>query len=424
VLASWTDPTYRNFVAPRTVPATTVSTSTTFSPRAGFAYDLTGDNRTVLKAFYGQFRYNSADALADRQNPVGRAQLRYQFLPCTATRTTNCDLNGNRLLDGPQELGNLVQTVGGGGNVRVDPDLERPKVNELSTSVEREIVQGLSARFSYVYKNIRGEWGEVDLARLPLYTVPFSFPDIGPDGITGSADDRTLALLDRPATAPSDRVFTNPTSPENNADFNTIEVGLNRRFADKWMLLTSFGYTWLKQIHDVTSPTGATAVAGNERGGDDPTLPFLYRPSQVMFGDNGRETTTTWNYKVVGRYVMPYDIGFSGSWKIQSGYQWGRTTSVPFPGDGSQNIRVEPVTSNRAPSVAILDLRLDKSFQFGRFGRLTGQIDVFNLLNSGTVVNFRTTTNPVTATNPVSTFQEVIALLDPRIVRFGVRFDF
>jgi hypothetical protein len=412
VLAGFTDQRYLDFIAPRTIEAKTVSTSTTFSPRAGFAYDLFGDNRTVLKAFYGQFRYNSADTLADRENPVGRGILRYRFN----------DLDGDRELDGPQELGTFVTASGGGGSVRVDPDIERPTVNELSTSVEREIVQGLSARVSYVYKNIRNEWGSTDVARLPLYTVPFSFTDIGPDGIEGSGDDQTLALLDRPAIAPSDRVFTN--FDYGKADFNTWEIGLNRRFADKWMLLTSFGYTRAKQLHSMTSPTGATGVAGNQRSGGDPTIDFLYRPSELMFGDEGRETTSTWNYKVIGRYVLPYDIGISGSWKVQSGYQWGRTTSVPFPGDSAVNVRVEPVTANRTPNVAILDFRFDKSFQFGRFGKLTGMVDVFNLTNSGVVTNFRTTTNPITATNPVSTFQEVIALLDPRIVRFGVRFDF
>src|SRR4029453_23203 len=135
----------------------------TFAPRVGFAYALTGDNRTVLKAFWGQFRFNSADTLADQQNPVGRAQLRYQFLPCTATRVTNCDLNNNRLVDSPLELGNLVQTVGGAGLVRVDPDIKRPLSNEISTSVEREIVPGLSGRVSYVYKNLRDVWNEVDV---------------------------------------------------------------------------------------------------------------------------------------------------------------------------------------------------------------------------------------------------------------------
>jgi hypothetical protein len=144
-----------------------------------------------------------------------------------------------------------------------------------------------------------------------------------------------------------------------------------------------------------------------------------------MFGDNGRETSTQWNTKVTGRYVLPFDIGTSGSWRFQSGYQYGRTLSVNFTGDSTQNVRVEPVTANRAPNVAIVDMRFDKSFRFGRFGKLTGMMDVFNLTNSGVVTNFRTTTATANVGGQtVSTYREVIAILDPRIVRFGVRFDF
>jgi hypothetical protein len=399
MLANWTDPVYRAFVAPRTIEARTVSETKTFAPRAGFAYDLTGDNRTVLKVFWGQFRFNSADLLSDQENPVGRAQLRYEFR----------DANGNRLLDGPEELGRLVSTVGGAGFVRVDREIERPYVTELSTSVEREIMEGLSGRASYVYKNLRNYWAEVDLVRDPAYTIPFSFVDIGPDAVRGSGDDQTLTLTDRPALIGADRTYTNPADPENAADFHTMEVALNRRFQGKWMLLTSFGYTWLNQIHAMTSSTSALGAAGNTRD-------YFYRPSQTMFGDGGRETSTTWNYKVIGRYSLPFGIGASGSWKVQSGYQWGRVTSVTFPGDGAQNIRMEPVTANRAPTVSIIDIRGDKSFTFGRFGKVTAMVDVFNATNAGTITNFRTTTG--------ATFQEVLAILDPRIVRFGVRFEF
>ena len=71
-----------------------------------------------------------------------------------------------------------MQTVGGAGFVRVDRSLIRPSGNELSTNVEREIVQGLSGRVSYVYKNLRNVWGEVDVLRAPSYTIPFSPPSI------------------------------------------------------------------------------------------------------------------------------------------------------------------------------------------------------------------------------------------------------
>jgi hypothetical protein len=43
-------------------------------------------------------------------------------------------------------------------------------------------------------------------------------------------------------------------------------------------------------------------------------------------------------------------------------------------------------------------------------------LDVFNALNGNPLTGFRTVTG--------ARFQEVIAVLDPRIVRFGVRWDF
>ena len=190
--------------------------SNTFNvaPRVGFAYDLTGDNRTVLKGYYGRFYFNSADTLADLENPVGSARLRYQFL----------DANGNRLLDGPQELGLFRSTQGGAGFVNVDDNIKRPYSQELSTHLEREITTGLSGRVSYVYKNVRDEWVEIDPTR-----------DGGDDdpvhvrrhrrrrrGRHRRRPDR-CSLLDRPASTPQTRLFTNPTDPAYNSDFQTVE---------------------------------------------------------------------------------------------------------------------------------------------------------------------------------------------------------
>ena len=390
---------YLAFTSPVSVAAREVSRSNSISPRVGFAYDLTGDNRTVVKAFAGRYYFNSADTLANQENPVGSARLRYQFV----------DQNGNRLLDGPQELGLFRSTQGGAGFVDVDDNIKRPYSQELSGHLEREIMSGLSGRLSYVYKNVRNEWEEIDPTREAAMTIPFSFVDIGADGVRGTTDDQTLQLTDRPANTPQTRLFTNPTGPAYNSDFNTVEFAINRRFSGRWMLLTSFGYTWLNQFHATTTGTGSLDALSQGKA-------YNWRDNQNLFGDEGRETSSLWNYKVIGRYTMPFDIGFSGSWKVQSGRQYGRNTSVAFPGDGTQTVRMEPVTANRAPTVAILDFRADKSFSFGRFGRLTGQFDVFNLTNSGTVTNFATTTG--------AQYLRVIGILDPRIVRFGVRYDF
>ena len=402
-LENFADARYQAFIAPRTVEATTVANTRTISPKIGFAYDLTGDNRTVIKGFYGISRWNSADTLADQENPVGRAQLRYQFVSCSATRTTNCDLNGNRLVDSPAELGPFQQTLGGAGFVRVDRDLVRPTTNEVSMNFEREIAAGLSGRASYVYKNMRNVWGEIDVAREAGYTVPFTIRDPGPDRATGTGDDQTFQTMALAAGTGTDRVFTN-LGDRGDADFQNVEFAINRRFSGRWMLLASFAHTWSTMAH----------VGGGRYG----NTTFPYRPADRLWGDDGVETSTLWNYKVIGRYVMPYDLGFSGSWKVQSGFNFARTISVGFPVEGNRTVRMEPITNNRYPSVAILDFRLDKSFDMGRYGRLTPTLDIFNAMNSGVPTSVRTTN---TATAP---FKEVTAILNPRVIRFGVRFNF
>ena len=398
-LAGINDPRITSFLAERTVGARNVADTWTAGPRIGFAYDLTGNGRQVVKGYYGRFYFNSADIVADNENPVGDASLRYRMT----------DLNGNRLLDGPAELGAFLTTVGGAGFVRVDPNLKRPYGEELSGHYEHEVITGLTARGSYVYKNVRNDWAEIDVARIGEYTRPQSVVDPGIDAVVGTGDDATLSLVDLTQTGlPSDRLFTNPEGYK--SDYHTVEMAINRRFKDGWMVLTSFGYTWLAQHNGVTSTTSAVDSVGLSKT-------FNWSPNQRNFGDGGRENTTLWNYKLIGRYVLPFDFGVSGSYKLQSGRQWGRTVSASLVNAGNQTVRVEPANFNRAPNVGIFDIRADKSFTLpGKAGRLTAIVDIFNLTNSSTVTNFRITTG--------ATFQEILAILDPRIVRFGVRYEF
>jgi hypothetical protein len=401
-LANATDPRIVSFFATQNIQGQTVAETFSVGPRMGFAWDLRGTGKTVVKGYFGQFYFNSApDTLAAQQNPVGTAQLRYRWN----------DLNGNRLLDGEHELGAFLSTVGGAGFVRIDPDLDRPYSQEISGHFEQEIIEGLSGRVSYVYKNIRNDWAEVDLNRIGEYTISRTVTDPGPDNTVGTSDDRQLQLLDlsRPAAQiPQNRVFTNPKDPKYTSDYQTIEFALNRRFKDRWMALTAFGYTWLNQFHGVTSTTSALDSVGIGKT-------YNWIPNQRLFGEDGKEKSSLWNYKIIGRYVFKYDIGVSGSYKLQSGRNYGRTISVSLPNAGSQTVRVEEVAAQRAPNVGIFDIRVDKSFTLPGRARLTAMFDMFNATNSSAVTNFRITT---------VRYREVIALLDPRIIRFGVRYDF
>jgi hypothetical protein len=343
---------------------------------------------------------------------VGEAERQYRFT----------DLNGNMVLDpGPDgtltssaELGALLRTRGGAGFVRVDRDLENAFGDELSFHVEHELRENFSLRGSYVYKNRRNGWGEVDMARFDQYSIPFTFNDIGADNIGGTADDQVINLLDRPAGIGSDRALTNPGNiegmPDNSGDYHTFEIGVHKRFSDKWLLLTSFENSWLTDWRRAASSTSGLGVLSSQR----PTLAtWLWRPNQRYLGEG---ETTFWNYKLVGRYIFPYDIGVSASYKLQSGFNYARELSVNLPNAGAELIPAESFDANRAPNVSIFDVRFEKSFALGRPGRVTGMVDIFNLTNSGVVTNARNRSG--------SRYNEVIALLDPRIVRFGIRWEF
>jgi hypothetical protein len=415
-------PEQTQYFQPVSTGNTTVAEFTSISPRIGVAWDLIGDGKSVVKVHYGRYYFNPSTDLSSLENPVGQAAIRYRFVPCSATVTTACDVNGNRLVDSPAELGARLQTIGGAGFVTIDRDLDHPYGQGVTTSFERELADSLSVRGLYAYKAQRKGWAEVDRARYNAYTIPVSFLDVGPDNIAGTPDDQTLNLLDRAAGVPEDRFLTNPHKfsgvPEFAGDYHTIEFGLNRRFKDRWLLMTSFEHTWADDFRNTGAGTSNLAVA--RQATFEPlaaaSRTILWMPNRSRLG---RQETTYWNYKLVGRYVFPYDIGVSSSYKLQSGFHWARAISVPgttLRNAGTEEILAEPVNANRSENVHILDFRFEKGIKLSRVGRVTGMVDIFNITNANPITNFRVVTGP--------RFKEVISILDPRIVRFGVRWDF
>jgi hypothetical protein len=242
------------------------------------------------------------------------------------------------------------------------------------------------------------------------YNIPFTLEDPGDDGVAGTGDDQLIPLNDRPAGIPSDRTTTNPQRynlPEYKQDYDTVEVALNRRFRNNWMFLTSFQHTWASDYRSTHSSTSSLGVARNSTN-------YYWQPNRRRFG---QQPTTWWNFKMVGRYVFKYDIGVSASYKLQSGYNITRRINVRLPNAGSERVQAEPSENERAPNVGIFDIRFEKTFVIHpRWARVTGMVDFFNLFNSNPVTNYRNYSG--------SRYKEVISLLDPRIIRFGVRYEF
>ena len=404
-------PTHSDIFPPLEVSQRDVLTLSNIGPRLGAAFDLTGEGETVLKLFFGRFYWNPSTTIVDDENPVGQAAFRYAFN----------DLNGNRVLDpGPSggladspELGDKLRTLGGAGFVTVDPGLTNAYGHEMSGHFEQQIADNFSFRASYVHKNSRNGYGIVDLNRAFAYGIPYTWEDRGPDNVAGTGDDQTIQLTDRQPGIPEDRQYVNPGAyglPEPDGNYHTVEVALNRRFADRWMFLTSFLHTWANAYMRTTS-SGSVRAAARFDFVEGTT--YEWRANQSL--RLGPIDTTYWNYKLVARYIFPYDIGVSASYKLQSGFQTGRRVSVRLPNAGTERVMPDGY-NDRAPNVGIFDMRAEKSFDIMGGANMALLFDGFNLTNSSTVLNYRTIGG--------SRYNEIIAILDPRVFRIGVRIEF
>ena len=164
----------------------------------------------------------------------------------------------------------------------------------------------MGVRAGFVYKTeddlITNQY---QLERGPsTYTAPFTFVDRGVDGLLNTADDRTLNLLGFPtsqnANFPTTQYVTNL---DQFGRYKTLEVSMNRRYANRWSGQAGFGYTWMNNF-----PNNLNNLNG-----------FPQNPNQP-----GAEERTVWNFKASGSYDAPWGIRISPVVRHQSGVNFAR----------------------------------------------------------------------------------------------------
>ena len=384
------------FPAQTNVAAATLVKNTNVAPRLGVTYDLTGQGRTVLKAFYGQYYNNIADSFTGA-NPAGYTIAEYNFL----------DQNRNQRYDGPSELGTERLRFGGNSTV-VDPDYQTPWTEEISASFETQLPGESSARVTYVRKNVH------DAA--PYYVSNLVTAWIGQNTIpvTRTIEGETFNLVDVPDSVAEDTAVAYANFPDGNYNYDTIEFAYNKRVSQKFFINASVDYQWRSDFR--------SSIASN--GYDISTSPLSADPIGINYYVNAnpatppRQDTTTYHFQFLGRYEFPAEIGFSANYRYQSGYPYSRI----IPDCGCLNLSnygadffVEPLENNRSDNVGLLNFRVDKSFQIS-WAKVSAMLDIYNVTNADPVTNFNL--------NSGSAYRRVIATLDPRVFQMGFRLEF
>ena len=384
----------------QTFPQTTLLTRDSIAPRLGISYDPAGDGKTAIKSFYGRYYFNFADTFSS-VDPGGANSKDFVFN----------DLNGNRLYDGPQELGALVASAGG-VSTRLDPNIKLPYTDEFDLSYQRQFWGESSARVAYVRKMAREQYTTLNMVRLGQFTVPTSVNVTLKDVNNGNVGAQTFNVFDIPSSlkGKTDNVImTMPDSVDNGAaNYDTIEFAFNKRFGGGLFLDTSLDYTHRDDLRRNLASTSPLTQSDPISTGSSafyfdvfPTVP-------------NRQTTSVMDFHLSGRYETKYQIGIAANFAVQSGWNYGRRITVSLPNSGSQSFWMTNLDQFRSDTVPLLSLRLDKSVTFAGH-KITGMLDIFNIMNNAAITNFVLNNG---------NFGQVIQPLDPRTFQVGVNFEF
>jgi hypothetical protein len=355
------------------------------APRIGLSYDLFGNARTALKAYYGRFYNQFGSEIAEGVNRNARINV---LIPWT-------DGNGNLRLD-EGELNFATFTGFNAVFPSMDSEASRPFSEEFNVGVDHTLSRDFAVSVSYHRRHHRNGLAILDLARPGSAYTPversYSDPERGPQTITVYNLNPSLAAV-------RNRVITN--AEELQSDYDGVTISLNKKLSNRWQMLA--GLTL--QQHEGFAHSGTYTDPGSSTDLNNPNF-RLNRDNSAVFTD------IPWALTLSGSYWLPYEFIVSGKYTARDGDPLTRTITIAGLAQGSETVWVQPRGEDRTETVSqFVDLRVAKRFNLGG-AQLEGTVDLFNLLNANHVL-LQTEAIGSTLGRP----QRILA---PRIVRFGV----
>jgi hypothetical protein len=379
------------------------------SPRLGATWDVTGNAKTIAKAsvnrYYGQF-VGTAGIL----NPVGLTTARFPWSDANGDLTVQrSELDLTRLLAfsanyNPANPSNVVSA-----NL-VDPDLKNDIVNEVIVGLDHELMADFGVGVAYIHRRIGRFTFNVPagLTAEQFRAVPFT-ASCGNASCAAPTYTSEYFVLDAPIAG--SRVETNQ---DFRRIFHGLEITARKRMSNRWMLN---GSVTLNSATYNAPPAGFQDTINGDIFGAaalplDPTNRDFTQGEQTLI--NG----TRWTAKLSGLYQLRWGVNVAGTLNARQGFAFIPNLLSPNRGNGLGTIRVmvEPYAATRYDNLVLLDFKAEKRFSIGRTN-VIGSVDVFNVTNTNTVLARVTTQNSTTA-------NRVTEITGPRVVRFGLRFNF
>ena len=412
------------------------NTKDAFAPRVGVAY--APDEKTLIRAGAGKFYEYQATAVASNLqmgaviSPVFLVDIQDESAARGVLPASPClrpDGREGLAVISPAcrtELMSIRSRVEAGAFVNSEPVLDGDRkmgyLLGFSAGFQREILPGIAVTVDYVGNRGRDQTLRVDINEprlLPNGTIGRPGPAVfDPDGTLIPAAARSTNFL---------RVLQYQSRSEFNTDYDALEVGVQRRFANRWS--ARLAYT-LSRAHDVNASTTGGGNIVEKRLNDDLNPRLDYGLSNT---DNRHAFTSAANWDVWR------GLGVGATFRYYSGNPVNETlgrdanadrdaASYDRPVKGRDDATlpiVSPVDANgiairngiKGNNKILLDLRMQYVYRMPASQTMGFYWEVYNALDR---VNYG---NPVGDRRSPFFMQSINADL-PRTMQLGLRYTF
>jgi hypothetical protein len=391
-----------------------------FSPRLGMTFDLSGSGKTIARANYARYYGQVGNSgVAGTINPVGTTTLRYPWVDANGDKVAQAGEiavgpNPIALVTGNWSAANPALTVSSNS---VDPNLKNDSTDEVIVGVDREIGAGFAVGANYVWRRYGNfSWSD---------RVGITSSDFVPTTFTPAAS-ACPAGTTCPTITYYTPLFQNPTIlfltniPGYNRTYNGVEVTGRKRMSNHWLMNTSFAYN--STIVNYNEFPGSQPSITSATISEDPTNRAQRDGQQYDFLTSGSGignvyVNAKYLFKLSGMYQAPAGVNVSAFYNARQGYPQEIAVQTPSRVNGVAQIDVllNPVGETRLPSYQNLDFHVERPVRVQSV-RFVPSLDVFNVGNSNTIQAIRSRQN-------ASNANQIQAILAPRVVRFGIKFN-
>ena len=411
-----------------------------WEPRVGITYALGAQKSTLLRASYARYADQLGSGSVAFDNPISYSYLIYPFT----------DANHNGLAD-PGELGaNYFYTGIDPANPsslaspnKIASGVKNTKTDEFMFGIDHQILPELVVGATYTHRHrsdyISTKYIGVDASD---FVLDPSRSGLNAYDQQGNIIGKTGNYYDFIAPAGFNGGVILQNDPGYTTDYNGVELQLTKRLSNRWMAHGSVAYTDWKQkvgsgngcLGTVTSWKGPTNVltSGGASCGDG-VQAFQESTGSGSKGDVF--LSSKWQFNISGMYQLPLNFNVAANLFGRQGYLIPYYASVSG-GDvgaslGARNVIVGNSDDHRLKNLYQLDLRAEKVLPLFQKADLTLSIDMFNSLNSDTVLQQAAQlqrTTPCGASDPTKSCpgkgNRVEERESPRVLRFGARLSF